>query len=619
MIDVKDKAAMGPLVFAIAAALAGAAVAQDSGSLVTGTQVIKTRDINGQRLTFTKSVDERGTVSTRIEDGSGRLLSEREVPRAKPQLASDELVKLLSATRSDEAIGVAIALDLGEPLVSEPMEQAEVETLRGTTTRTTLGGKDISAEEFNKRLQDTESVQLRINAERTARRQAALSEVLKKYGLLEYKGVQESIERGSSSITVELRPEQIRRLLEAGDPVISGIEVAAPGEDDISQAMVDTNISNWALPFATTRGNGIGVYMTESGCADESRFSNYDRLAGSESDHSRNVGAIIKAVAPESFLYCRGSAVLPQNSDLDGVGAGPRIYVVTRSHSTNDNTDYTTLDRDWDNFVYDNLVATFNSGGNTGNGTGNVRSPGKGLNVVQVGNYNDTNNAIVSSSPFNDPKTGNDKPQLVAPGETITAGGFTMTGTSQATPHAAAFAADMMSDSSYLKLRPQLVMAKMLAGATDPITGGYEKVGQGGIDFLSAQYSGHWAWWSGNNASFSNFAQNDAGTSVTQIEHKVYISSSWDQVRASLAWLNRGSYTYSHRNDAHAIGMDMDISVYAPNGSYVGGSVSWDNPHETVSFTPTQTGYYTFKITRFANRDTASNFKMGLYVNYYNN
>jgi hypothetical protein len=63
--------------------------------------------------------------------------------------------------------------------------------------------------------------------------------------------------------------------------------------------------------------------------------------------------------------------------------------------------------------------------------------------------------------------------------------------------------------------------------------------------------------------------------------------------------------------------MDFDVSVYAPDGSYVGGSASWDNPHETVTFTPTQTGYYTFKITRFANRDTASNFKMGLYVNYY--
>jgi len=612
MIESNKRAAMGPLMLVIGAVLASSAAAQDSATLVR-----KTREIDGQRFTFTKAVDERGTVSVRIEDASGAVISERAVPSAKPQLASDALLKRLAALRSDESLLVTVALELNEPAVAEPIEQAEVETLRGTTTRAVIGGREAPIEDFNKRLIEGEGLQLEVNAQRLARRQGALSEVLKRFGLLDAKGVQESLERGSANVTVELRLEQIRSLLDSRDPAIAGIELAAPGEDDINQAMVDTNVSNWALPFATTRGSGIGVYMTESGCADESRFSNYDRLAGSETDHSRNVGGIIKAVAPDSFLYCRGSAVLPQNSDLDGVGNGPRIYVVTRSNSDNDNTDYTTMDRDWDNFVYNNLVATFNSGGNTGTGTGNVRSPGKGLNIVQVGNYNDSNDSIVASSPFNDPKTGNDKPQLVAPGETITAGGFTMTGTSQATPHAAAFAADMMSASSYLKLRPQLVMAKMLAGATDPITGGYDKVGQGGIDFLSTQYSGHWAWWSGGNSSFSSFAQNDGGTSATQIEHKVYIQSSWDQVRASLAWLNRGSYTYSHRNDAHAIGMDLDVSVYAPDGSYVGGSASWDNPHETVNFKPTQTGYYTFKISRFANRDTSSNFKMGLYVNYY--
>jgi hypothetical protein len=611
MIEVK-RAAIGPLMFAISAVLAGSAAAQDSATLVR-----KTSEVDGQRFTFTKSVDERGTVAVRVQNASGTLISEREVPRAKPQVASDALSKRLATLRSDELLRVTVALELNEPAVAEPVEQGEVETLRGITTRTTLGGRDTPVEEFDKRLAETERVQLEVNTARLVRRQAVLTEALKRFGLLELKSVQESLERGSSNISVDLPLEQIRRLLESGDPAIVGIELAAQGEDDINQAMVDTNISTWALPFASTRGAGIGIYMTESGCADESVFSNYDRLAGSNTDHSRNVGGIIKAVAPDSFLYCRGSAVLPQNSDLDGVGTGPRIYVVTRSNSDNDNTDYTTLDRDWDNFVYDNLVATFNSGGNTGTGSGNVRSPGKGLNIVQVGNYNDSNNTIVGSSPFNDPKTGNDKPQLVAPGESITAGGFTMTGTSQATPHAAAFAADMMSASSYLKLRPQLVMAKMLAGATDPITGGYDKVGQGGIDFLSAQYSGHWAWWSGGNAAFNTFAQTDGGISATQIEHKVYIQSSWDKVRASLAWLNRGSYTYSHRNDAHAIGMDLDMSVYAPDGSYLGGSVSWDNPHETVNFTPTQTGYYTFKITRFANRDASSNFKMGLYVNYY--
>ena len=82
--------------------------------------------------------------------------------------------------------------------------------------------------------------------------------------------------------------------------------------------------------------------------------------------------------------------------------------------------------------------------------------------------------------------------------------------------------------------------------------------------------------------------------------------------------MNRGSYTYNHRNDAHAIGMDLDLRVYDPNGNYVGGSFSWDNPFEKVNFTPTVSGYYTFKVNRYANRDANSAVRMGMYVNYYN-
>ena len=67
--------------------------------------------------------------------------------------------------------------------------------------------------------------------------------------------------------------------------------------------MVDTSISSSALPYSTTRGDDIGIYMTESGCARESRITNYDRLSGSETNHSRNVGAIIRAVSPDSYLY----------------------------------------------------------------------------------------------------------------------------------------------------------------------------------------------------------------------------------------------------------------------------------------------------------------------------
>jgi hypothetical protein len=86
----------------------------------------------------------------------------------------------------------------------------------------------------------------------------------------------------------------------------------------------------------------------------------------------------------------------------------------------------------------------------------------------------------------------------------------------------------------------------------------------------------------------------------------------------AIAWLNRGTYTFDHRADAHPIGQDLDLYVYGPTGAYVGGSASWDNQFEVVNFTPTMTGNYRIKISRYANRDTSADFRLGLKINRYN-
>ena len=199
---------------------------------------------------------------------------------------------------------------------------------------------------------------------------------------------------------------------------------------------------------------------------------NYDHLdSGFESDHSQNVSSILRAVSPESFIYCRNGSALPEDSDLNGVNGNPPIHIVTQSASGNDTISYNTSDRDWDNFSYHNKIAMFNSAGNTGQDTGNIKSPGKGLNVITVGNYDDANDTINSTSPYVNPETGNDKPEIVAPGTTVTAGGFTYTGTSQSTPHAAAFAADIISRQTVLQYRPWWIKARLVASATDPIGG----------------------------------------------------------------------------------------------------------------------------------------------------
>jgi len=579
----------------------------------------KTRILAGQPYTFVKTVDARGETRAEILDGSGKSVGEKDVPRGVAPLVDPRLLDALTKlerSKSGQVLRVEIALNLPADVSEEVLETGVGEVEKGRWIKGLLNGKEISEKDMAAYADRYAQEEQAARAKRTAVRVRDLQDWAARHGLSGQKGLEEALRQGRSGATLDLAAKQLRSLIDSRDPMLAGIEPHEPGKDTIDDAMDATSISTSALPNATTRGNGIGIYMTESGCADESRITNYDRLSGSETNHSRNVGAILRAVSPESFIYCRGGAVLPEDSDLDGVGGNSPIHVVNRSNGGNDSTGYNTTDRDWDNFIYDDKIATFVSAGNNGAGAGNTISPAKGLNVITVGNYNDANDTISGTSSFVEPETGNDKPEISAPGTSIDAGGFTMSGTSMSSPHAAAFAADMMSHSTYLQYRPQLVKAKIMAGATDPISGGYDKVGLGGIDFASAQWSGHWFWWSGGASAFNTFDGQD-GAADNYVVKTVYINKSWDRVQVVLSWLTRGSYTYDHRADAHPIGLDLDLKVYDPNGNYLGGSFSWDNPFEDVSFTPTVSGHYTFKIHRYATRDTSLKLRMGMYVNYY--
>jgi hypothetical protein len=183
-----------------------------------------------------------------------------------------------------------------------------------------------------------------------------------------------------------------------------------------------------------------------------------------------------------------------------------------------------------------------------------------------------------------------------------------------------------MSQSTFQKNKPHLVKAKQIAGATDPIAGDAtgitmweipDKTGAGGIDFRSSHYNGHNYWMHGSNSSFSTL---DAGDGLTDgyITRQLYISSSYDAVRIAMSWLTRGTYVYDNRDDAHPIGIDLDLNVYDPAGDLVGRSWSWDNGFEIVDFEPTTSGTYTFKINRYANRDSSNKIRLGVAVNFYN-
>ncbi len=573
----------------------------------------KSKVINGVSYHFDKVMAADGSVRETIRQNGKQV---EQLPAVQRRVVDAALADKLTKVDETERVAVNVALTDRSPAPRTATEFGGFEFVRGRMTQQSYNGQPVYGAEIaraNARASEQERAERQARTDLQKQQWAGFAA---RHDLRADKAVLAAMANGGATVTLELPVPQLRKLIAAEDSEIAGIELAFPVKDQITTAMVDTNVSSYALPYSNLHGNGIGMYMTESGCADEAGRTNYDRLAGSQTDHSQNVFGILRAVSPSTYIYCRGSAVLPLSTDLDGVGGNPAIRVANRSNGGNDTINYSTLDRDWDNLAYNSNIAIFNAAGNNGGGTGNVISPAKGLNVMAVGNYNDATDTINASSSFVNTELGSAKPEFSAPGTSIAAGGFTMTGTSMASPHAAGFAADMMSGFSVYVGRPQVVYASMIGGATDAITGGFDKVGHGGIDFLSAYYDGWTYYYTGSNGSFSSFDSGD-GVADGYIERTFNITSTTRPVRVAIAWMNRGTYTYDHRADAHPIGQDLDIAIYSPTGAYVGGSASWDNPFEVVNFTPTTTGNYKVRISRFANRDTSADFRLGLKINLY--
>ncbi len=385
-----------------------------------------------------------------------------------------------------------------------------------------------------------------------------IERLIKKYPFLDQNHQDYASSDLSSKITAQLTVDEIK-LLKNEDDIISGIELYKEPKEEISEAMLSTKVDPYAFSL-TNKGSGIGVYFTEPGCPDNGFMDKYYKVNSISTPHCEWVAGVLRAVSPDCYMRCKSTFrgyVLPDNDDINGCiffnggddcwNPHDSIYIVSQSAGTFYEGSYKIVDRNYDDFVYDNGIPVFKSAGNEGSATGYLTSPGQGLNVISVGNYNDATNTIHYKSSYKNPETGNDKPELCAPGTNITAGGHTdETGTSAAAPHAAAFAADLMSSYSFLKLRPYYLKAFLMSGATKEISGGYDKVGIGGMDFYRTYFNVAGKRWEGSNSSYSTFDSQDPDPNNGIIEYTTFISANFDNVRIVLSWLNRGSYVYDH-------------------------------------------------------------------------
>ncbi len=363
--------------------------------------------------------------------------------------------------------------------------------------------------------------------------------------------------------------------------------------------------------------------MSESGCPPSGYIQNYTLLSGTSTAHSRNVSAILRAVSPNSHIYCRSGCVLPDTSMINSGAFGnkPDIFFANFSCSSNGNGSYAASSKSYDDMIYNTGVTILNSAGNQGNGTGYVGSQGLGMNVITVGNYNDYSNnpasfSINSSSGYkNASDTKSSKPEVSAPGTGINAGTYesggtiTMTGTSQATPHVTGMMANkgsQWSSPNYNSLTPSLMRVILLNGARDPVIGGYDKVGIGGVDFYKMYNMNVYSWIEGDYASI---AAND-GNNNGAIDRSITTYSSTSKVRLVVSWLNRGTWIYAHKSDFISAGADYGIVVYNPDGEVI--ATHW-NPFDgfaVIDFETPVAGNYKFQIIRTANRDTSATLKM---------
>lgn len=433
---------------------------------------------------------------------------------------------------------------------------------------------------------------------------------------------------GYESLHVNLSINDIQKVI-AHKSFMGIREYIAPIDTSLASAMLATYVTQGSSFTYNHNGQNIGIYMSEMGCPPTGYMSNYTPIFGSDTNHSRNVSAIIREVSPNSYTYCYAGCTLPPSSII-GAGANgtnPDIYYANYScrHFANDpEGTYNGISREFDNFVYQTGVTVINAAGNidvNNNYDEHVSPSAIGMNVLTVGNYYDYNNtpasfSINSTSCYDDADIHNSKPELSAPGTYIDAGtdtngmSITMSGTSQATPHVTGMLANVgsrWSTPTYNALTPDHMRMYALHGARDSVQGGYDKVGVGGADF-EGMYKVHIHGWI--TGDYATNAANDGGTNTNMIEETFTTSSNTQNVRVVVTWLNQGTYIYNNSNTTLPGGVAYAVLVYDPNNNLLEAELDRYNNFVVLDVDTLTPGTYKIMISRVWNYDTTLDLRM---------
>ncbi len=558
-----------------------------------GEVVAKRVDVrDGRTYTRSKVRAADGSLVASLRDDQGRELASDDLPSFVREPLGPELARLLADGDARRAHDVLLVLrsDVEESATDPSTVRVELGD-QGATAFEVDGAKASEAEVA--RLQDAMFDDLSARADaRTARRQAAIQQLASRHGWDRDAALELALRAPQGFLARTLTGREIADVLATSGDLVEVIELASPAAPTIAAGLASINVDYWAHQYAGARGNGVGIFMGEAwgNCPvaphiDPARFTNLTGAA--EHWHADAVGNVLALTAPQAHIYC-GSYMI-----ANPTAYWPPIRVTNHSwRYTEEGNAYGGADRDFDDAVYNDRLAVFVAAGNVeANQTWNVASPGRGFNSLTVGNYDAANNTMNGGSRHINPNSGNEKPEIAAPGTNVGTSVGWATGTSLSAPFSAGFAADMMGQHTWLQGHPELLKAMMMAGATRNIEGAAALSaldGAGGINYFNTAYNGSVQWWVGPNNSIFDGAN--------QVKVDRWLTAG-QRYRMALTWLVPGSYAYSNNN----VNMDLDTWVTDPNGSTVAGSYSYDNGFEIVDFVAPVSGIYKVTVNRYWN------------------